>query len=80
MVVADRRLTPSKQRDYRSINNIGNTVDVPRLQIFLYEIIRSKFQDIGHKKNAYISNDFYGGRYRWLPSLQSNLASIRGHD
>ena len=31
MVVADRRLTPSKQRDYRSFNKIGNTVDVPNL-------------------------------------------------
>ncbi len=31
MVIADRRLAPSEQPDYKAFNSIGNNVDVPNL-------------------------------------------------
>jgi len=65
MVIADRRLAPSEQPDYKAFNSIGNNVDVPNLvqvQVNSFEWLKTEglkelFEEISPIE------DFSGGRF-----------------
>lgn len=65
MVIADRRLAPSEQPDYKAFNSIGNNVDVPNLvqvQVNSFEWLKTDglkelFEEISPIE------DFSGGRF-----------------
>ncbi|MDA1278996.1 MAG: DNA-directed RNA polymerase subunit beta [Chloroflexi bacterium] len=65
MVVADRRLAPSEQPDFKTFNNIRNTVDVPNLvqvQVNSFDWLKTDgFKDLFDEISPI--EDFSGGRF-----------------
>ena len=65
MVIADRRLAPSKQSDYKTFNSIRNTVDVPNLvqvQVNSFDWLKTDgLKDLFDEISPI--EDFSGGRF-----------------
>jgi len=65
MVIADRRLAPSEQPDYKAFNSIGNNVDVPNLvqvQVNSFEWLKTDGLEELFEEISPIE-DFSGGRF-----------------
>ena len=65
MVIADRRLAPSEQSDYKTFNSIRNTVDVPNLvqvQVNSFDWLKTDgLKDLFDEISPI--EDFSGGRF-----------------
>ena len=65
MVIADRRLTPSEQPDYKGFNTIANNIDVPSLvqvQVNSFDWLKTDgLKDLLEEMSPI--EDFSGGRF-----------------